>query len=59
MEKRRKNNEKLKNPPARDLNDLASSNDCTGLTPSAVKSEIEAESYDDMMPIPKPKPSKL
>lgn len=34
-----------KNPPIMDLENLSSATECTGLTPSAVMSQTEAEDY--------------
>lgn len=38
-----------------DVEQVVSSNDCTGLVPTPPKSESEAESFSDLMNIPQPK----
>ena len=39
---------RLVNPPVRELDELASATECTGLTPSAVRTPEEADSYAEL-----------
>lgn len=38
-----------------DVEQVVSSNDCTGLIPTPPKNEYEAESFSDLMNVPQPK----
>jgi len=49
-------NEKLVTP-IREVEDLASATECTGLTPAAVQSEEEGESYAHLYAIHQQKPA--
>lgn len=46
----------IENPPIEDVEDLASATECTGLTPAAVRTEGEAESYSRLYAIHRQKP---
>ena len=48
--------ETLFNPPIWDVEDLASATECTGLTPAAVQTDGEAESYARLYAIHRQKP---
>lgn len=56
MEYRRNRSESLVNPPIREVEDLASATECTGLTPAAVRTENEAQNYAHLYAIHEQKP---
>jgi len=43
--------------PIREVEELASATECTGLTPAAIQSPEEAESYTELYAIHKQKPA--
>lgn len=47
------------NPPIMDVEDLSSATECTGLTPSAVMSQSEAEDYAHLYAIHRQKKNTL
>ncbi|MEF9880648.1 MAG: hypothetical protein RR653_05280 [Clostridia bacterium] len=56
MEYPHNHSETLVNPPIWDVEDLASATECTGLTPAAVQTQSEAESYARLYAIHEQKP---
>ncbi len=49
--------ESLVNPPIREVEELASATECTGLTPAAVQTPSEAENYAQLYAIHMQKPA--
>jgi len=49
----------LTNPPVSDIHKVAASTECTGLIPSAVESEEEAENYQQLYGIHKQRPAEV
>ncbi len=54
----KKKPETPENPPEQDIQNLASAYECTGLIPSQVLDEAEAENYARLYAIHKQKPTK-
>ena len=48
----------LVNPPIREVENLASATECTGLIPSAIQNESDAEHYARLFAIHQQKPDK-
>ena len=55
MEQHHRGGKGIPNPPATDIHKVAASAECTGLIPSAVESEDEAENYQHLYAIHKQK----
>lgn len=49
--------ESLVNPPIREVEELASATECTGLAPAAIQTPSEAESYAQLYAIHMQKPA--
>lgn len=57
MERPANTSETLVNPPIREVEELASATECTGLAPAAIQTPSEAESYAELYAIHMQKPA--